>query len=441
MRWCVAGGGIGGCYAAAYLAKSGCKVTLLEGASKLGGILCGPTWNGFALDNGCHLFDFADDESQALFRSVMGDDVVPVRVTYASVGDYGREPGIAVPNFSAAPQAIREELVLSVMRAVHAGHDGARTMPEAVADRFGVLLANELMPGLEKLCGAAAASLAPEAFDILSYAKRVRLGCDEEMADLKSKGQALDDRLAVKAKPMPEPRNYYPSRGGMAYFSARLKEYLEGLGVTVLLETRVERIEFIDGKVRIPGVEEAVADKLFWSMPAATLSMVLRELPDIRGFFHPVSVDLYAFALPPNQIEPLTYLHDYRAGTPVFRCSSPGLYGGQINKDGNSFVIAEVYDSLVSPTRSPQSKAPDRIFEQLKEVGQVTQNAQFAEMHAWRLPAGLVLPKLGWLDAIKPLSDRMAAAEEWLISNPLVPRGKRSIFAATRTLLDLHLPG
>ncbi len=439
MHWCVVGGGMSGCYAAAFLTSKGHKVTLLEGSSRLGGILAGPNWNGFALDNGCHLFDFADPESSEIFRATMDEQLVPVPVTYASIGDYGHEMGIAVPDLSSAQQADRVEMISELRAAAENKSRAARSLPDAVALRFGNRIAAELMPGFEKLCGQACAQLAPEAFDILSYAKRVRLGDDLQMASLKQESPTLDDRLAVKAKPRPKPRNFYPSEGGMAFFCTKLRMYLESIGVKVLTDTRIDRIRHEDGKVRLQAGDDIVADKLYWSLPASTLSSVLGGLPNTRTFFHPVSVDFFAFSLPADQITPITYLHDFRAKTAIFRSSSPGLYGNQFNEDGHSFVIAEVYDSLVTPTLAENTKSANLIFEQLKDVGQVARHAEFKNTHSWRLPTGLMLPKLGWKDAISPLASRLAENEYWLITNPLVPRGKRSIFTSIKALLWQHI--
>lgn len=440
-EWIVVGGGIGGAYMASKLANAGCKVTLIEGAAHLGGILAGPSWHGFELDNGCHLFDFAHQHSAAFFREVTQGALIPVYVQYASIGDHGREDGIAVPDFSNAPAQTRAAYFASLEGAANSGasQSAPSNCSEAIAARFGPLLAEALIPGIDKLCGQASASLAPEAFDILSYAKRIRLGDDGTMAQLKSKGAHHDERLAIKAKASVEPRNYYPKSGGMRAFCTQLKSYLEAKGVHILMDTKVTSLHQSGGKAMINNDRNITADKVYWSLPSATLAPVLGVQSDLRAHFHPVRVNLLAFSVDAADINDVTYMHDYCGANPVFRSSCGGIYGQQVDAQGRAFVTAECYDSLIAPTWDEAEVTPDAIFEQLKNMGQIGENAHYSAHTSWSLPTGLVLPKMGWLDAVEPLQAQQRATADWLVSNPIVPRGKRLIFDEADELLAKHL--
>lgn len=440
-EWIVVGGGIGGAYMASKLADADCKVTIIEGSAHLGGILAGPSWRGFELDNGCHLFDYSHQQSQRFYREVTKNDVNPVHVRYASIGDYGREDGIAVPDFSRAPANIRAQLLASLDEAaiLGASQSASQSCRAAVSARFGPVLAEALLPGIDKLCGRACDALAPEAFDIVSYAKRIRLGEDSAMAAWKAKGAQYDERLAIKAQPTIESRNYYPKRGGMRAFCTQLKDYLEAKGVRILTETKVTSMQWSQGRVTINGDKNVTAEKVYWSLPTASLAPVLGNLPDLRPNFHPVRVSFRAFLLNAADIHGVTYIHDYRSATPVFRSSCAGLYGQQIDEKGRSFVIAEYYDSLTAPTWNEAELTPHAIFEQLKKIGQIGENAHYIDHTSWSLPTGLVLPKMGWLDAIEPLQTQLSATKDWLVSNPIVPRGKRLIFDEADDVLATHL--
>ncbi len=438
--WCVVGGGVGGAYAAYRLAQSGQSVVLLEAAPALGGILSSRNWNGFAIDNGCHLFDFGDAKSAEFFDLVMDGNIHPVDVHYASVSDFGTCEGIAVPDLSQAPEALREDLIASVVAASKAPDDPqpGQTLKDRLDKRFGPAVAPHLAPGLDKLARVSLDDLAAEAFDVLSYAKRIRLDDDARMDELKAQSGALDERLARKNHPENAPqkddgntfehRNYYPTKGGMGEFCQRMKTYLEGLGVDIQTKYKVEGMSRDGQTVSVKGPTDVTANKVFWSLPTSFLPAVIGLDLDSRPFFHPISAHIWAFQVPADQINDVTYIHDYTAANPIFRSSSAGLYSRQVNQNGQSFVLGEVYDSLVSPKLEMNDDMERNVFGSLKRMGQIHKDASYSQSTKWTLPAALAVPKVNWLQNLTTLEEATEARADWLVAAPLRPRGKRSIF-------------
>ena len=82
--WIVVGGGFGGIVASYLLAKSGRSVTLVEESPRLGGLASGVRWGDFSLDLGCHIFGNTDDRTTEVLLDLMGGNVQPVHMRFAS---------------------------------------------------------------------------------------------------------------------------------------------------------------------------------------------------------------------------------------------------------------------------------------------------------------------------------------------------------------------
>jgi protoporphyrinogen oxidase len=367
----------------------------------------------------------------------MGSEVVPVDVRYATVGPYGLTEGMALPDFSAAPADVRNRLIADAMAAAATPQANAASLNDAVLHRFGPSLGASILRGLETFTSDTASELAPEALDILSYFKRVRLDDDDRMAALKAESVSLDARLAVRAGRHETPRNYYPAAGGMAAFCDRLLDWLRANGVTVVLGARVDGLSRdVDG-ARVAARDLKVrCGKVYWSLPTATIGMAMNGLPNVSAHFQRLSVRMQAFRVASDAITETTYVHDYTCETPVFRSSAPGKYGRQTDAEGRSFVISEVYDLADRPRLTQECMSPQRIFADLKTMGQVAHDAHFDDYVEWSIPTALVLPRRGWLTALAPLREGIDAEAGWLLANDLAPRGKRSIFAEVERLLQ-----
>lgn len=438
--YCVVGGGIGGAYAAFKLASAGYKVVILEGAHRLGGIMTSRQWNGFSIDNGCHLFDYVDPKSADFFDDIMDGEVVPVDVAYASNGEFGLSKGIAVPDFASAPQTLREMLIAEVTEAAKASDQlpSGKTLVDRLNVRFGQDVAKYLFPGIEKLARVLLETLAPEALDILSYCKRIRLSDDASMDTLKSLSAALDERLArashqdTRQRPASgskySHRNYYPAKGGMGAFCDRMKIFLERFGVDILVNHRVSRLQFKDGIVEIDSAQKINARKVYWSLPGAMLAPVLGVDLDTRSYFHPIGVHFWAFQVKAGLCEDLTYIHDYTSENVIFRSSSAGLYSQQINEREETFVLAEVYDSPAVRKFQNDNETEKSVWEDLQKMGQVKAGAEYVQSHYWQVPAALAVPKVNWLAELAGLEGHIDDQSDWLMASPLRPRGKRSIF-------------
>src|SRR5690348_12327671 len=114
QHWIVVGGSMTGIVSAYLLRKAGHNVTLLEGKRGLGGVSSGLTWQGFALDFGCHLFGNEADESTAILLDLLNGDVVPVEVKFASVLNGKRTEGFELPGLDSFGEDVSAKILLEL---------------------------------------------------------------------------------------------------------------------------------------------------------------------------------------------------------------------------------------------------------------------------------------------------------------------------------------
>ena len=383
----VVGGGLSGITHA--LANAGEDVTLFEYSKQLGGLLIPWYENGLYLDKGCHVFDRTDQAEINLYDDVLGKDYLDLDMTYASVTEEGVREGMAMPSFQGRKDLdyltcdfLRSREELSKQKALETVHDW-------LIQRYGQKLCALLAPMVKKFSRKPPSEMDVSSVKSLCDFERIELDGAEITKYLKRINEQLDAALALPSTSSPyhfypnsdngyRGRNIYPAKKGLQGFVEKLDAYLKEKKVKVLYDQKLTGLKVQnDGTIVLidESSSEVHLDRLIWCAPESHLQNLLLKTNDLQNWAIPTPLICYFFIIPYREEEqnPLTFYHDYRSESKIYRAATQGIYGKQVNRNGETYVCAEVpvSDSASAIWGNPE-KYTDDIWMEMLEVGVVS---------------------------------------------------------------------
>lgn len=433
----VVGGGFAGVYSAWRLARDGASVVLIEASGHLGGTLWSWDWRGFLVDPGTHNFDLRSQIGTEFYEDILGANLL-VRDTcdWASTTDQTWSHGFEMPDFSHDDVALCAKVLDELVgMSADAGTRKAANFDEWLREHFGPTLATRLKPMVEKTIGYESSDLAVEAKDVLSMFSRPKLGSDVEMEALKSSDSFFDERIGVSLAVM-EPRFQgksvvrkfgYPSEGALRSFCISVEKRLKELGVIILKQTTVERIEARTDELDLGTNRGRLsADRVFWSLHDQGLTDVLNIEINTRKAALPVGSAFYAFQIKNYDILGPDYLNDFSPNRMPHRYNRCGVYSGQVRKDGSTFVMAEVPSH---PSKLPTllcNDAMTQAWESMRQSGFISSNAECQAGGFWGYPVAYSLPLVGWKDVVMQTFDAVRNVSERILTIEFGHRGRHA---------------
>lgn len=420
VRWIVVGGGFRGIVTADLLRARGNKVVLVERAQDLGGVLVSRQWNGFWLDNGCHLFANDDDESTAVTLTILGDAAAPVAVRYASVTNGVKTDGTAIPDLAAYgpeyAQRIQTELT-------GAGDDGAcRNLRERFDVRFGRTAGALVDSAFHKVYRIESSKVEADALRLTPFRRIQFLEANKARA-LKGLSSALDQRVAAPSQDDPmrysgatkqgyPHRNFYPIGRGMRTFGELAAARLKSVGVDLQLGVGIAGLKEHSSGVELKLADGRVleADHVAWTATTDAFARLQGMHDAISPYTHRLAMVLYYFAIPKDAEGPYTYVHDFDRDHRVYRASVPGSYALDACPPGQSYVCAEVPTSLESPEWDDPDALRDVIWDEVRALG-VAQGIPIDACHA-KVAGAIVLPLIGYSEALRKALAQFEGSEK-----------------------------
>ncbi len=415
----IVGGGFRGIVAAYYLAAAGHKITLVEGAPFLGGVMHSGKWNGFYLDKGCHLFSNDNVEVTGVLLDILDRAVVPVKFRYASVTEGRLSEGFAIPDLTVLGSERCSRILYETIEAATRDNGDGANLAETLVRRFGPSAAEALGRAAAKMLRAEPAELDPSVLRTANFG-RARIVPDGEAALLKTIPE-LDKRIAgssqgdpfrytPEAKAVYPHRNFYPAQRGMRGFCDAAERYLVDAGVALCLGTRIDSVSIQGESVvsRFSNGTERAFDRVIWSADLGLLSALLFGANSLADLQHNVPMVLYYFVLPENQVGPYTYLHDFSPEHLTFRISAAGRYGRQVKPDGTTYVCCEATTELDSPLWTDPQAHAEEVWREAKDLGAVF-GVRPEAMHVLKTPVSYRVGKPGYGHVVEELAKSIAA--------------------------------
>lgn len=416
----VVGAGFRGILASYLFAKAGHRVTLTDRAPVVGGVMRSQEWNGFHLDKGCHLFSNDSDAQTDLMLDLLHGDVIPVEFRYASVTGGRLSADYAIPDLADLGPQVRDRVLYELVAAAAAETDGAETLAELLAGRFGPTAAALLAPIAHKIYRLPAEAMDANAYWSTPF-RRLALLPDDIAALLKSL-PALDERLAVSSIDDPlrftrghadkhDFRNFYPAERGMRGFCDHAERRLGELDVELMLGVNLASVETGANELTVTigdGGPARQFDKLVWCGDMGHLGKLLFGTDPLADLTHGVPMVLYYFVVAEADLGPYTYVQDYTPEHLLFRVSNAGRYSRQIKADGSTYVCAEVPTERDGPVWSKPEAFAEQVWRECVGASAVT-GARWRDLTVVKAPVSYRVGLPGHATATASLAARLAS--------------------------------
>lgn len=432
MKHCiVAGGGFRGIISALVLARRGLRVTLVEAAPLLGGVLASKHWNGFDLDLGCHLFDNSSDAETDLILEILGEEHSPVRVRYAAKFQGHKSEGLAVVPFAGCDRAVRDRLLREVLEAASMEHPAPDSLAQLFEQRYGLTAAGLLAVATRKAYRAHPAELDPASID-MTVLGRIALGEDSLARTLKHIPR-LDAILAARSDHDPllfhrervqrrDFRNFYPTRHGMRGFCERARALLQASGVELLLGHDITGFERAPGRVQVDvrargstAARRLDGDSLQWCLGIERLASLAGHGEHLAQQICGVPMVLYYFTIPESAACDYSYVHDFDADTLTFRASCPGNFATGNRPMGMSYLCCEVPTERDSEVWNAPESCAERVWDEARALGLTDARAATA-VHTIKAPVSYRVLRRGYSAAAASFARTLQGQDEILFS-------------------------
>lgn len=438
-HWLVVGGGFRGIIGAYLLASKGKKVTLVEAGKFLGGVLSSVPWKDFYLDKGCNLFANDDDLTTSIVMEILGEDVEPMTVRYASIVNGQKTDGMAIPDLgSYGPDAVKN-MLYEVLQAATEDESVCASLQDVFQTRYGKTAAQYLASATSKVYRTKPDALSADALKMTLF-PRIKF-LEDDLGKILKLHPKLDWRIAVSSQHDPmmfyrdqatefPHRNFYPKHRGLRQFCENAAQKLSELGVNILLECPAKQLD-LDQKhihLNLENGDTLSADRLLWTADI-TLFETLTGLPQkLDQFIHRVPMVLYYFIIRKAQEGPYTYVHHFDEASLWFRSSTPGGYvEAAACPPGQSYVCCEATTEVGSELWENPEPFADIIWQELMQHN-IVKGEKPLDLLQVKVSSTYKLPKLGYWETVENVvasaeqDQRIVGVSQWEFSKNSITR-------------------
>ncbi len=431
-HWIVIGGGVKGIVGAYLLSKNNNKVTLIDRAEKIGGVLRSEKWDTFYMDKGCHLFDNESDLTTKLAMEIMDNEVVPVNVKYASFVNDQKTSGIAIPNLGSFSDDICKNILWESLNMIKAPKNNPKSLFEHISNIHGETVAEILDAFIKKTHIISSKDVDPISFNLLPY-KRIKF-LDDKIGRVLKQSAYLDEKIAIsstenlmefykeKAK-LYKYRNFYPAKNGLTLFCDKSYEKLLNLNVDFKLNQGPFKVNF--GKKGVDLIfdssdETISGDHILWAGSQEYLGDTFGIENDLKNFVHSVPMILYYFQVDKKSICDYSYIHNFNSDDYTFRVSFPTNYNKKLYPGNDAIVCVEVPVKLNSDIWKSPDLFTNKIWRELGELDLINAH-KYKKVKILQTPVSYKIPKKGYSKEIKKITkmlpkDIVYGASEWEFS-------------------------
>jgi len=389
----VVGGGIAGILSALLSSRDGHKVTLIEKAGDIGGLLRSfNAQDDVFFDSGTHVLRGTGIEEldQILFGDITQDNYNIFE--YPKTGNFYRQlnehsPFIDLNSIDMEDhlQGVKELLSITEIK------DDVHSLEEKLLATFGKCITEKVFaPVMRKLLKSELADLVPEAHLFFGLSRVLALTPDESR-ELK-KTPIVDDRLGFHSfkEGVSSNKSFYPHRGGVGAWIERLKTELKKADTEVLLNNSVTEIRSEAGQIQqviLEDTRQLDCDFLIWTIPSFMLIKAAQINPD-KKLSPPKRLMscLYHFVIDKPYKTDLHYAHCYDERLKTFRVTFYRNLNDQV-KEGYPLTVEVLTEEVTD-----LGEQEEIIFNELKEMNMIDGDSKIVLSKTDLIKEGFPIP-------------------------------------------------
>lgn len=441
----VVGAGFRGfCDALQLLKEPDAKIYVVDREPFFGGISYSAKLKGFSVDKGVHMFDGIPQELADNVTEIMEGRVRTIDFVSVSAFNGLRTDGFSLPDLSSLPADTKARITAELKAlAANAGKGPTpRNLRELLQARYGATAGGIFAGIFNNLYNLDADQAQPDALSKTSLGRLKHLD-DPEMIALKASDPFLDSVLAARRKALGKVDDFvsiYPDTGeAMRGWCVRAQKWLEDRGVTMCLGQDIQSLEASGGKVRLKTEAHTIeADKVVWTNDnTQALASLLGFEFDTRDFVSGTPMLFATMITKAEHIKDFTYLQNFDPQGKTYRTASAGIYSGQTDAAGNSFITSECPTPIGSERWNNHTEAHHAIWQECKDLGIVSAEAQLVDHAVMRLPSTFKVAKLGYDEKIGEFGAEVARRARDVIFRDVKPFFRRDIYLDSFKVRDL----
>ena len=436
-KYIVAGGGFRGFCDALELSKiPGSDVTLLEPAPFFGGLMHSLEINGFYVDKGVHVFDSIPKDLAAIVDEIMEGQTHEIDFVSCSAFNGKLTEVYSLPDLNSLDdEAVKRQIETELREMAKSPPVDAapENLHQLFESRYGTTAAGIYSAVFKKVYDIESVEVEANAIAQTSLG-RLKFLDDDKMLALKQSSEWLDSVLAARRTAVGKVDDYvsiYPSDGkAMKGWCDRAKIWLEKKGINILLGEKITHIrESSTGVTLSTENQQFEADHVIWSNDNA------------QALGHALDVDAkatkqYQYGTPMlfatmmcriDHIKDFTYLQNFEPNALTYRTASAGIYSRQ-DHDGVSFITSECPATINSEKWNNAEDLLPVIWQEIKDLGIVSDDAEMLDSHMLRIPSTFKLAKCGYSEKIADFNDAVAQRFERVLLRNVVPFFRRDIY-------------
>lgn len=430
-KWIVLGSGFRGIIGAYLLSGKGHEVTMIDKASKIGGVLFSEEWKGCYLDKGCHLFDNDSDELTSSVMDIMNEEVLLVRVKYASIINDRLTDEIAIPDLGSFGEKIAKNILFETIECASRPSASSSNLFEMIQQRHGTTAGNILKDVIIKMYCLEPEKIDVGAFNLMPF-QRIKF-LNDRLGNILKESKTLDLKLAVASQNDPMRfykenarkypfRNFYPRQHGLRGFCEKALLTLSGKNVCMMMNTTIKNIAITNHKITITYDDGKIisADKLLWAVSQELLGSMFGIENNLKDYIHSVPMVLHYFTVNQDDVSDYSYIQNFSKDDLFFRASIPTNYGRDNAPKNMAYICCELPTPLGSANWDNPEQLTHQVWEELRKYN-IVKGDKYIDHLVFKTPVSYQVPKVGYYDELEKIlskipADKIHGAGSWQFS-------------------------
>ncbi|MAF97987.1 MAG: hypothetical protein CMH26_05055 [Micavibrio sp.] len=443
-KYIISGAGFRGfCDALELLKNPENEVHIIESAPFFGGIAYSREVKGFYVDKGVHVFDSIPKDLGEIVNEIMDGQTKEIEFVSASAFNGQVTEGFSLPDLSSLNESTKEQIKRELLQIAKEGskEDQAQNLKEVFYTKFGDTAGAIFSQIFEKTYSISPEEIEPSGMSVTSL-HRLKFLDDAEMVELK-KDPWLDTVLAARRKsmaPLDDLVSLYPSDGkAMKGWCDRAVPWLEKKGAKISLGEKIISIKDKDNSVEVhtdKGTYEV--DQVIWANDNIEgLASALGFEFDIKSYQYGTPMLFATMITDVDKIKDFTYVQNFNLERLTFRSASAGLYSGQVNEQGHSFITCECPAVIGSEDWEKPESIIDDLWKEMKDLGVVASNAELHDYEIVRIPSTFKPPKIGYQERVDEFYEELPKYSSRVLLRDVRPFFRRTIYNESLKLTEL----